>query len=592
MIEVLLCHRARWAPGHPGLGRICAITLLALIGLLLPALAQATVSGSVDRDPVAIDESFTLLFSTDGEPDGDPDFRPLDDDFELLHQSQSTHVTMNNGQLSRRTTWSLAVRAKRLGSVTVPSIPFGRDRSSPFGITVVPGQAATRPATNPGGDDLLLEVDAEPRNPYVQAQVLLTLRILHRVALRGGQLEDPKLSDAIVQKLGDDRRYQVERHGQRFGVIERRFAIFPQKSGPLHIEPLTLEAEASIGAGSMFDQFFGSQSSTRRVRSSPITLQVRPIPAGIKGRQWLPAAKLQLEEHWSSDPPETSVGEPVTRTLSVRGDGVTMGMLPELGAKSPDDGALQQYPDQPALKEDFGAQGLNSSRREKTAFIPTRDGSYRLPGVEIAWWNTTTDRPEVARIPERTLRVKPGTNALAPRPPEPDAVAVPAEQPAAAQAPPASSAVPSTIWIWLASIFGVGWAATGAAWWWQGARNRRPTAAASPTTSGGASLKPLRALERACLSGDAAQTRTALLAWGRDRWPTDPPRNLEQIAQRVDPEFAEDLNLLNRALYSPTTDSWHGPRIYEAAAALSRTRPAHPSAGAGTDAALASLHRI
>jgi hypothetical protein len=504
---------------------------------------------------------------------------------------------MVNGSLSRRTEWTVTVIARRAGDVSVPEIRFGNARSEPFSLTVLAGRSR-RPAGHDGGE-LQLEVDAQPRNPYVQAQVVFTIRLLHQVALRNGQLEDPKLVDAMIQKLGEDRRYQIERDGRRYGVIERRFAVFPQKSGPLRIEPIGLEAELSVGGGSMFDQFFGGQGRVRKVRSEPVTLQVRPIPSAFKGRHWLPAADLRLTQAWSSDPPSTKVGEPITRTLSVRGEGVTMGMLPELvakgGAIAPD---LKQYPDQPALSEEAQAEGLVSVRREKTALIPMKDGSFAVPGVEIPWWNTRTDKLEVARIDGATLGVLPSPHAEAPPSPQDDELDAsglipPSLAQASDTARPASiPAIPlrSNPWFWATWFIAAGWLATVAAWYIRSARSRvmvRPDAVkqASPDFS-----PVLKRLKRAWADRDADAARRAILHWGAVRWRSSPPASVEVVAGRLGGKAPVLIAAVNRALYGRGEVEWNGEELYQGFGEASRADSGKEKAEFGSGE-LESLYR-
>lgn len=555
--------------------RLSASRFALLLTVLLPSLALAAdIIGSSDRDPVSLNESFTLIFSSDEEPDGDPDFSRLSDDFQIVNQGRSTQIQMVNGRVSRRTEWKLTALARRSGTLTVPPIAFGDEMSRPFTLTVLPGKAgSSRSAVD---EPLMLEVEAEPKNPYVQAQVLYTVRLLHRIALRNGQLDDPKLIDAVVQKLGEDRRYQTERNGHLYGVIERRYAIFPQKSGALRIEPIHLEAELAGGAGSMFDEFFGRQGRIQRIQSEPTVLQVRPIPASFKGTQWLPAAKLQLDETWSTTPPETRIGDPITRTLSVRAEGVTMGMVPDLTDKKagalPD---LQRYPDQPALNEEQGPHGLSSLRREKTAFIPMKDGDYRIPGVEIAWWNTDADRLEVARIPERLLKVKP---ALQPTTPEatapPDTVGPEFNTPgdAEAQSSAPTRPVEQPLWFWLTWICVAGWLSTALAWWWKnrsGGAQKGAEQAANPRPDLSAAMKTLK---RATAERNPAATRRALLDWGLARWPDQPPSNLEHIAARLGGAAPTEIAKLNLALYGQGPGEWSGDGIIRLIGEASKER--------------------
>ena len=75
----------------------------------------ATISAQVDRNPVHLDETFNLFFEADDTPDDDPDFSPLKNDFDIINQSQSSNISMINGQFSKKIKWTLSVMAKRSG---------------------------------------------------------------------------------------------------------------------------------------------------------------------------------------------------------------------------------------------------------------------------------------------------------------------------------------------------------------------------------------------------------------------------------------------------------------------------------------------
>jgi hypothetical protein len=72
------------------------------------------VNVTSDRDPVSLEESFNLVFSADEDPDGEPDFSPLNEDFDVLRQSRSTQINMINGRLTRRgARWHSLKRRRR-----------------------------------------------------------------------------------------------------------------------------------------------------------------------------------------------------------------------------------------------------------------------------------------------------------------------------------------------------------------------------------------------------------------------------------------------------------------------------------------------
>ena len=561
----------RWHSAVPASSWLLAALLLLLAG---PALA-ARIEVSLDRNPVSLNESFTLTFSTSETPDDDPDFSPLEENFDILSESQSSSFSLNNGRASRNLEWQVTVMAKRAGTLDIPPIAFGADRSEPFSVTVAQGAAGRRETA---GADLLLEVEAEPKQPYVQAQVIYTLRVLSRVPLGEARLSAPEAADALVVKLESEREGFTTRHGVKYKTTELRYAIFPQKSGRLRIEPARLEAQIPTAGRSSFARFF-SQSRSQRLQSDAVELDVRPIPPQFSGKHWLPATKLELEDSWAHQAPQIGSGEPITRTLGIRAEGATVGLLPELNPKAaPEPGAIKQYPDQPVLNEEKRNGGLISSRQEKTALLVSRPGTYRMPAMEIPWWNTQTDRLAIARLPERILTVLPSAHAQVHEPP-PVSAAAPKREPApeaspGAVSPTAASAATGNIWFWLALFLGLGWLGTSVAWWLS--RRTRQARPAPPKPEPAPSERRLvEAIERACRANDPAAARRALADWAAQRWPGLRPDELER---RAGGELGREIALLNRALYGNGGTEWRGEALWQAFKAYAEAgKPPEPT---------------
>ncbi|TAN51683.1 MAG: protein BatD [Methylococcaceae bacterium] len=549
---------------------------IALLLWISPALA-ADIQVRVDRNPAGLDESFQIEFIADEQPDDEPDFTPLRRDFDIRNEGHSSQVSIVNGQYSKQVMWTVTVMAKRAGTLVIPSIAFGQDHS-PLQTVVVQAGGAGLTTTAGRQDELFIEVEAEPKNPYVQAQVLYTVRILRQVNLGNARLEEPKLDNAVLQRLTEDKSYATHRNGQLYQVIERRFAVFPQQSGRLTIQPPVLEAEVSTGRRSLFNGFFMQQDSDNvRLRGQAIELDVRPIPPQFSGKHWLPAQALSLSESWSKSPSSIAVGEPLTRTLKLEAEGSTVGNLPELAPDAVE--GLQAYPDQPSLNEERTPAGLNASREEKIALIPAQAGSYQLPKIAIPWWNTQTDREEVAVVEAHTLRV------------QPSATAGPATQPAAPSVamPPVAAAVPLSEplalpplaheppWPWIggAAFLGLGWLTTALAWWWtRRAAGKTEAAVALGQQESAVSLEreQRRRLRAACRANDAKAARVALLAWAQSRWPDHPPRHLDELAARVGGELALEIGRLNQASYAATAENWAGEALLRAVSQLSDTK--------------------
>jgi hypothetical protein len=564
--------------GWPGTAGSCL--LLAL--LLYAGLALGAVRLELDRNPISMGESLELSFSADDNAD-DPDFAPLEADFEVLGSRSSHNMSWINGKASTVHQWIVTVSPKHAGTITIPPIRFGGLTSNPLQLTVHDIPEASRTQLDSG---VFWEVEAVPRDPYVQAQVIYTRRLVRRVNVMGDGLTDPQPADALVQRLGDGREYQQMRGGERYTVTEYRYAIFPQKSGPLRIDPVVLNAQLAPAGTTRFNPFMTRPGQRIRIASEALELEVRPIPAGFTGQRWLPAESVRLEEQWSKEPLCTSVGEPVTRTLTVRGAAATVGVLPELAADLAT-GELKAYGDQPVLKEEAGAGGVSSLRQEKLALIADRPGTYTLPGLDLVWWNTRTDRQEIARIEPRQLTVLAADGSAAAETPSPQTPAVTAPPPT--PAPAAAETGGDRQWRWLALGLAAGWLATVIAWL---VSRRRSPARAGGQGGGTPSLDVATAfkeLTKACRGDDPVAARDALLIWGRARWPKQPPAGLKDLAARVEGRLAEKIRELERLVYGPDRGyRWYGEELWRAL----QQQSAPPESGMRRGAALEPLNRI
>ncbi len=547
--------------------------LLLLLSFAPAVVLAAQISVSFDRNPVGLDESFQIIFTANDTPDNDPDFTPLEQDFEILGQSQSSNSSWINGKSSKTIQWTLNVMAKHLGSLTVPPVKFGDDLSQPGSILVT--EATANKAVNTD-DDLFLEVEASPQSPYVQSQVLYTVRLYRRIEIAQAALNEPELGDAVIEKLGDDSNYNTQINGVNYLVTERKYAIFPQKSGTITIKPLALTAEVIASSRPNFNGFFNSQTTkTKKILSKSVTLEVKPAPSTFTGKHWLSAEQLVLKEEWSGDNQQMKVGEPLTRTLTLLAKGTTVGQLPELNVGKVDE-QLKTYPDQPVLQEQKKPEGLIAFREEKIAIIPSKAGFYKLPAIEIPWFNSQSQKMEIAKIPETTITA---LEAAVGTLPDMAASVAPAtaQQPQKAEAPTPIASQPQqqNIWLWVSVFLGAGWLATLAYF-----LIKRP--AKKPVTE--KSEREMRLedsvknLKKACADNNAAAAKDALLVWGRQKYIARDGvyaasqsgagaanvTSLGAIAEQSDARLRDEILNLNQVLYGKSAEQWQGKKLYQA----------------------------
>jgi hypothetical protein len=553
-----------------------------MVILIMPATAAVTVS--VDRDPVGLEESFQIVFQADSSLPGDPGFEPLEKDFDILSTGRSNNIQIHNGNYSATTRWTVEAMARHPGTLTIPALRFGAQTSPAHTITV---RKTKTPRQAGSGADILLEVDASPRNPYVQQEALYTVRLYRAVTTHNATLTDPAVTvaQALVKRLGEDAHFETRREGRHYRVVERRYAVFPQASGALTIEPVVFEGRVGRGSRFMFDPLAGTRT-LRRV-SQAMALEVRPIPTAFHGKTWLPARQLELQESWSQAPPVFKVGEPLTRTLALIAGGLSSGQLPELDMPLP--AGFKRYPDQPELRDNADPSGVVGIRQEKIALIPRRPGELVLPAVELPWWNTEKDRQELARLPERRIRVLPGP----PVPAQPAAPAAADPKGPSQTGPTLPAAVPvplqpgtEPVWMAICLTLALAWLGT-LLLWWRHARRRAPR---NMEKRGQDGLKAaVRSLERACREGQASQAKESLLHWAAAAWPDSPPTSLEQLGARCGARMQTESARLSQFLYGRETSGWNGRALAEAfKACQAQTRPVQDT----HDVVLEPLYRI
>ena len=539
---------------------LCCILLL--VSMLATAIAHAAnITVTASRNPVTLDSSFHLIYEADSTVDDDPDFSPVYKDFDVLSSSQSTNMRSINGNWSLKKSWDLTLIAKDAGRFTVPAINFGKDVSPAIQLTVSnstsPNQSSTKgQATIPA--KIFLEGSIDNKTGWIQSQFIYSVRLFRTVNITGASLTEPETSDAdaIIQHLSED-RYQSTRQGISYEVIERRYAIFPQKSGILKIKPVTFEGRINATQPrSIFDQFRMS-GQLKRLRSKTIEVTVKAAPKTINLQDWLPASEVQLVEEWSADIQNLTAGEPVTRTIMIAAEGLTGLQLPDLEFE--DINGLKQYPDKPVLENKQSSTGITGFKQVKVALIPARVGSYTLPEIKLHWWNTKTNSKEVAIIPQTVINAIAGPNTdsitTTPTPAQNKIILnekTTTDNKTAIPVSPASS--DQAYWKWLSAFFALAWlytlvlllkkSNTGK----QKSKNKTEHSTVSART----------AVEKNAKKNNPDKTKTALIKWAQLSYNDKELLNLTQISRHCSDQLSQQIRQLNNALYSPDKPSWYG----------------------------------
>jgi hypothetical protein len=528
----------------------------ALIALLLlwgPGVGAA-VTASVDRSQITVSDSLELTIrATAGERVEETDLGPLMRDFDVVSTSTASRLTIVQGRTERNSDLNVVLLPRRTGTLLIPPLTVGNQRTREIAIEVIDA-----PADVDSSQDVFVEAEVDQSSVYVQSQLIHTFRVYEAIDLvdRGrSQLEIP---DAVVEEL-DSAQFQRTIDGRIYRVIEVRHAIFPQKSGTLTIPAMSFNGSRLLPRRSFFDR----NVETLRRRSSPITVEVKPIPADFPDAPWIPAADLELEESWSALPEDLKVGDSVTRTVTIVAEGIDGSQLPPL--EQPEVDGLKVYPDQPKSRNTRAMEGITGIGINSAALLVTEPGRFQLPAIRIPWWDTREDRLRYAKIPARELVIR---AAALPADDTPAPLPVPGESPAVPV--PADIEQRVSIWLWTTLAALLGWLSTTAWLLWRMQPRRRPP---EPGTRETGESRLFGDFARACERNAAAEARTALLAWAQRYFDDPTPPTVQQLQERfASDEVSRALDALENSLYSPSTSNWSGGDLI---AAIGQWRKQH-----------------
>ncbi len=552
---------------------------LVIILLCASVNLQASIKSNINHSMVEQGESIRLSIDLEDVDADQVDLTPLEKDFEVLGRSQQSKRVIRNGSYESSSELILMLLPKRNGDLQVPSLSADGDQTSSHALRVT---AVQQPAAADGGIEMLSTLSSEKpkvQQPLIYQTSLLVGRQIFNASLQGPSIQKGK---ALIEPLGEQRQYQQTLNGRQVTVVEQTWLITPEQSGSLEIAPAQVIGQIQTGrlTRNPFGGAFSDPAAMRRIKVSAqgYQLEVEPIPGSFSGQVWLPAENLVLSDEWSSE--QFAVGEPVTRTIRLKADGLSRNHISEL--LLPEVDGIKQYAANPAVTQQYENDQLTSVLTLEVTLIPEKSGTLTLPAINLPWWDVQSDSEQIAMLAARAVEVNLGkVQTAAPSVSTQDSV--PFQNQVQQQAKFSTALTPpsetlatsqsvarlrndslSPLLVALLGLIAGSVITVLVMIFWK--RNRR-----SPvrTTGNDAPLPQpsLAALKQACASNDAAKARLALIRWGQSMWPEC--SNLNQLSVRVNPELQAAISGLQQHSYSqnatsPAAQEWQGAQLWMA----------------------------
>ena len=96
-----------------------------------------------------------------------------------------------------------------------------------------------------GSDQPSIEAFIEPDNPYVQQQMIYTLRLYRDSHLQRGYFLQPEVPNTLLVPLQPVPAARITRQGREYEVLEQSYLLFPQRSGRLQL-PAPVQRFAAV----------------------------------------------------------------------------------------------------------------------------------------------------------------------------------------------------------------------------------------------------------------------------------------------------------------------------------------------------------
>ena len=528
---------------------------LLFIICLLPTLGwSATLTSSVDRNQITVNDMLQLQLRYDDRADADQlDLSALQVDWKVLdiRPQSSSSVQINNGNRTQEvlTIWSITLAPRKQGVLTIPALTIDGTQSNDISI-----QVNEQGAKNATEQPMRVSIDAQPKNAVIDQQVIVTVELSLLSSMQISNLggEELQLADTQIELLAEDDLVEIE-NGIERRILRWTYAVFPQRAGKLVIPRQSftgvVPARQRLGP---FDPF-GQRGQRISARGDSLTVNVSAAQ-GKPGAVWFPADSVKIEAYWSDPSRQLRVGEPLTRTIEITALGQRAELIPPLPATA--EQSYKAYQDQPQLDTQILDSSIIGGRKESQAIVPSAAGPLSLPAQLVVWWNTQTRQWDETRLEAEIVEVLPAVEVTVAPEIAPNVVPINTSANNTALNNVFSNTQNSLLWqvtaITLLAITLI------QAWFLY----RRPAFNStvqktaqhpSPQSEKQAWSNLLKALD----SAGAKQVRESILKWSRTAYPDQANHTSDMLAARSNSqEFKQALRLLDRSIYSENEETF------------------------------------
>ncbi|WP_396173041.1 BatD family protein [Flavobacterium sp.] len=394
------------------------VLLLLLFGNLL--IAQVQFEAKVSKNSLGLNERLRIEFTMNADGDNfvPPSFEQSG--FKVVGgPSQSVSQSWINGKSSFNKSYIYILLPTQKGALTIKqaSIEINGQvyKTSPVKVNVtnaveIPKDPNEMPVVS-ADNNIYLVADISKSNPYVNEPITVVYKLYFSFNIgisNWRELNKPKYNDFWSQNI--DIKQLVAQEGMFKGeryryVVLRKTVLYPQKSGKLEIEPLSLDIDCQVPTNRR--NFWGQTLMTedsKRVSAGSKVISVKALPESGKTEDFTGAVG---RFDFKVKPSKTVLknGESLDLDVSVAGTGnLKLFTLPKPVLPA----ALEMY--DPIHDENVSTPltGMTGKISDKYTIIPQYKGSYQIKPLRFTYFDLSSNSYKTISSQPITITVMDG----------------------------------------------------------------------------------------------------------------------------------------------------------------------------------------
>lgn len=378
---------------------------------------EVTFEMKLSKPKLGINERLRVDFvmNRDGDNFNPPDFTGFK---VIMGPSQSISSSWINGvrSYSKSYSYTLAPTARGKFTIKQASIVIGGETYKSLAQDVEVTAAVDKPSDQMTADDIAdenlhLVAEVSKSNPYLNEAitVIYKLYVSRNISVSNYQpLDNPTYNNFWSQDIkvnalsAQNGTYKGKPY--RY-VILKRVVLYPQKSGKLDIEPLSLDVTVDVPTGRR--DFFGQRmyaQTNKTVSAGNRTINVKPLPLENQPADFNGAVG-DFDFSVTTSKTSLNASESLQATVEVSGKGnLKLFKLPELELPS----ALEVY--EPEFTEGVRTTlaGMQGKVSNQYTIVPSFRGKYPISPLSFSYFNPSIGKYATLTSDEIVINVLEG----------------------------------------------------------------------------------------------------------------------------------------------------------------------------------------